>query len=75
MSVSSRSAGSATTMLLVGPLVSTPAVASAPGSAGMYPPFATIAPRLQTAPIATIAIPGSARLRSTAARTATFERT
>ena len=73
MSVRGRRAGSPVTTLFVCPAVSMPAAASAAGSAGMAPPLARIATRLHTAPTATSAIPGIARLRMTAARTARFD--
>ena len=74
-SVSGRSAGSATTMLFVAPVPGPPTDASAAGSAGMYPPLATIAARLHEAPMAMMAIPGISRLRRTAARTRAVEAT
>ena len=45
------------------------------GSAGIYPPFATMAVRLQLAPIATMSIPGIRRLIQIAVRTRAVEAT
>ena len=47
----------------------------AAGSAGIQPPFATIAARLQPAPTAMSATPGTATLRRTATKTAAVEAT
>ena len=46
-----------------------PIAASASGSAGIQPPLATIAARLQPAPIAMSATPGILTFRSTATNT------
>jgi hypothetical protein len=75
MSVSGCSAGFSTTTLFVCDPGSSPAVASAAGSAGMNPPLAVIAAMFEIEPRATMGMPGIRRFRTTATNTATVDTT